>query len=73
MHIDHMNIIIPLGDYGKEFKEEGYIKTKPLINILGKEMIFHVLDSIKLQENDKLYIIYKSDLDRWIESMLIIN
>lgn len=65
MHIDHMNIIIPLGDYGKEFKEEGYIKPKPLINILGKEMIFHVLDSIKLQENDKLYIIYKSDLDRW--------
>jgi hypothetical protein len=31
-----MNIIIPLGGFGKRFKNDGYTTPKPLINIFGK-------------------------------------
>lgn len=60
-----MNIIIPLGGIGSRFKKEGHTFPKPLINILGKEMIFYVLDNIQLNEDDSIYIIYKTELDKW--------
>lgn len=60
-----MNIIVPLGGIGKRFQEEGYLKPKPLINILGKQMIFWVLDNLKLNPNDELFIIYNNDLNNW--------
>lgn len=60
-----MNIIIPLGGIGKRFAEEGYTRPKPLINVLGKPMIFHVLDNLKLTENDSIYIVYNGDLDKY--------
>lgn len=58
-----MNIIIPLGGLGDRFRKEGYQMPKPLIKILGKEMILHVLDNLKLTMNDKIHIIYNMELD----------
>lgn len=58
-----MNIIIPLGGRGERFFKEGFSKPKPLINILSKPMIFHVIDNLKLHFNDKLFIIYHTKLD----------
>ena len=60
-----MNIIIPLGGKGERFTKEGYSQPKPLINILNKEMIFYVLDNLELCQNDKIFIIYFSDLDKY--------
>ena len=60
-----MNIIIPLGGKGERFAKEGYSQPKPLINILNKEMIFYVLDNLELCQNDKIFIIYFSDLDKY--------
>lgn len=60
-----MNIIIPLGGKGERFAKEGYSQPKPLINILNKEMIFYVLDNLELYQNDKIFIIYFSDLDKY--------
>jgi len=60
-----MNIIIPLGGIGKRFQDEGYTKPKPLINVIGKPMIFHVLDNLRVGEDDTIYIVYNGDLDKF--------
>ena len=58
-----MNIIIPLGGKGERFYKEGFDKPKPLINILEKPMIFHVIDRLILESNDKIFIIYYTKLN----------
>ena len=58
-----MNIIIPIGGKGERFKNRGFAKSKPLIYILNKPMIFHVLDNLKFHEEDDVYIIYNKLLD----------
>lgn len=58
-----MNILIPLGGLGERFKKEGYSDPKPLIKVLNKEILFHVLDNLDIKENDKIFIIYNKDLD----------
>lgn len=58
-----MNIIIPLGGIGKRFSDNGYIKPKPLIKVLGKEIIFWLLDSLDVMELDNVYIPYNESLD----------
>jgi HAD superfamily hydrolase (TIGR01509 family) len=60
-----MNIIIPLGGKGERFAKEGYLQPKPLIKILNKEMIFYVLDNLELSNEDKIFIIYFSELDQY--------
>ena len=60
-----MNIIIPLGGKGERFVKEGYLQPKPLIKILNKEMIFYVLDNLELTNDDKVFIIYFSELDQY--------
>lgn len=60
-----MNIIIPLGGKGERFVKEGYLQPKPLIKILNKEMIFYVLDNLELCQDDKIFIIYFSELDKY--------
>ena len=58
-----MNIIIPIGGKGERFKNKGYSKPKPLIDIFEKPMIFYVLDSLNISVNDKIYIIYNTILE----------
>jgi dTDP-glucose pyrophosphorylase len=59
-----MNIIIPLGGKGERFKNEGYLDPKPLIKVLDKEILFHVIDNLNLNKNNyKVFIIYNKDLD----------
>ena len=58
-----MNILIPLGGIGKRFGDFGYNKPKPLIKVLGKEIIFWLLDSLKLETTDKVFIAYNEILD----------
>lgn len=68
-----MNIIIPLGGIGERFKQDGYLKPKPLIKILGKEMIFYLIDNLNISDNDKLIIIYHQDLDKFCFKNIIHN
>lgn len=60
-----MNIIIPLGGLGERFKNEGYFQPKPLVKILGKEMLFYLIDNLTLCAEDKLIIIYNKELDKF--------
>ena len=68
-----MNIIIPLGGLGKKFKEDKYTKPKPLINIFGKEMIFHLIDNLKLKDDDNLFLIYNKELNKYSFNMIMKN
>ena len=60
-----MIIIIPLGGIGKRFSELGYKDPKPLVKVLGKEIIFWVLDNLKINKKDKVYIVYNKELDNF--------
>lgn len=60
-----MIIIIPLGGVGKRFSDLGYTDPKPLIKVQGKEIIFWVLDNLKLKKEDKLYIVYNNQLEKF--------
>jgi len=68
-----MNIIIPLGELGENFKKDGYFKPKPLINIFGKPMIFFVIDSLSINENDNLIIIYDKQLNNYNFDIILKN
>jgi capsule biosynthesis phosphatase len=57
-----MNIIIPIGGLGQRFKDEGYLMPKPLISVLGKTMIYRVIDNLNLNEEDTIYIVYNNQL-----------
>jgi capsule biosynthesis phosphatase len=60
-----MNIIIPIGGIGQRFKDEGYLFPKPLINVLGKPMIYRVIDNLNLSKDDNVYIIYNNQLKEY--------
>lgn len=59
-----MNIIIPLGGKGERFAKEGYAEPKPLIRVLHKEMIRHVIDRLSVRpDEDHVFILYANSLD----------
>jgi len=60
-----MIIVIPLGGIGKRFSDLGYTDPKPLIKVLGKEIIFWVLDNLNIKKRDKLYIVYNNQLEKF--------
>lgn len=43
-----MNILIPAAGSGSRFKEQGYLLPKPMIEVRGKPMIQHVIESLNL-------------------------
>ena len=59
-----MKILIPLGGIGKRFSDANYTTPKPLIKVLGKPILFWVIDNLNLSEDDELYITYNESLDK---------
>jgi capsule biosynthesis phosphatase len=68
-----MNIIIPIGGKGNRFKLENYNEPKPLIKIFGKQMIFHLIDNLKINDLDKLIVIYNKELNNFNFNILLKN
>lgn len=66
-----MKIIIPLGGLGRRFQDCGYTRPKPLVRVLGKEIIFWQLDSLRLKAGDEVYIPYNESLERHNFSRII--
>jgi len=56
-----MILIIPLGGTGERFKKNNYKKPKALIKVLGKPIIFYLLDNLNLQNIDFIYIPYNKE------------
>lgn len=66
-----MIIIIPLGGLGERFKNFGYKKPKPLINIMGKPIICWLFDNLNLNGITAIVIPYNKELEKYhFESML---
>lgn len=57
-----INILIPMGGRGQRFKNAGYKKTKPLIDVNGKPMIQIVIDNIKLNNSRFIFLVSKDDV-----------
>jgi len=57
-----MNIVIPIGGIGQRFRDEGYDMPKPLINVLGKPMIYQVINSLNMSKDDTIHIVYHNHL-----------
>lgn len=66
-----MNIVIPIGGKGERFKDVSYSHPKPLIKIFGKEMIFWLLECLNIKNDDKIFIIYKNEFEKFAFSSLI--
>ena len=60
-----MIVLIPLGGLGTRFSNSGYNLPKPLINVMGKPIIFWLLDSLKINDNTIIYIPYNQELYKY--------
>ena len=61
-----MIILIPLGGKGKRFKDVGYSLPKPLINVMGKPIIYWLLDNLKITKDINYIIIpYSSEIKKY--------
>lgn len=61
--MEKINLIIPMNGLGNRFRDEDYQLPKPLINVLGKPMIFWLLDNLNLSKLNSITIPYTSLLD----------
>ncbi len=52
-----MNVIIPLCGKGERFTKAGYTISKPLIKVMGKEILRYTLDNLTVFPDDELYIV----------------
>ena len=59
-----MNIIIPMGGIGHRFQKENYRFPKPLIKIVGRPMLFWLLDQLDTKDDDIIYIGVSEGLDK---------
>lgn len=57
--------MIPLGGKGERFRNQDYRTPKVLVPVLGKEVIFWVLESLKVTANDYVTIIYNNELEAY--------
>ena len=67
-----MLIVIPLGGIGKRFRENGYIASKALINVLGKPILFHLLDNLNYDLIDEIIIPYNHEYSN-LEDLVLNN
>lgn len=63
--MSNINIIIPIGGKGERFKKQNFLLPKPLINFLGKPLIFWLLDNLKIDKKTKIHIPYNYELDEY--------
>lgn len=68
-----MIILIPLGGIGERFKNLNYKLPKPLINVMGKPIIFWLLDNINFQNINLVYIPYNYELSKYMFEERILN
>ena len=69
-----MIIIIPIGGIGQRLKGKGYAKPKALIDISGRPIIWYLLDNLKTDNIDYIFIPYNKEYkDHNLENFLIKN
>lgn len=67
----HFALILPLNGEGQRFREAGYAEPKAFVKVLGKELLFWVLDTQALDLPVRVIVPYHAALRRWrLESRL---
>lgn len=64
-----MNIVIPMAGLGSRFKEAGYIKSKPFIDVVGKPMIERVIENLSCENARYILIGRKEHLEKEAETI----
>lgn len=54
--------IIPLGGIGNRFKKEGFDMPKPLVNVIGKPIIYWLIENLNLTDIEYVCIPYNKEL-----------
>ncbi|KAI8895837.1 hypothetical protein BC833DRAFT_132784, partial [Globomyces pollinis-pini] len=58
-----LNIIIPIGrGVGSSFQKLGYRYPTPFINIVGRPMLFWIIDKLSVSEADTIWIAMSKDI-----------
>lgn len=66
-----MIVLIPLGGIGNRFKKENYTKPKALIDVLGKPILYYLIENLN-KDIKLLYIPYNKEYDKHdFENLLI--
>jgi capsule biosynthesis phosphatase len=67
-----LNVVIPIGGIGSRFSKLGYRFPKPFINIVGRPMMFWLIDRLTLTSEDTLWIAISSQVvqDLQVKSQL---
>jgi capsule biosynthesis phosphatase len=60
-----MIILIPLGGTGERFKKNLYKEPKALIKVLGKPILFYLLDNLNLTNVEFVYIPYNKEYEHF--------
>lgn len=60
-----MLLLIPIGGLGTRFSKFGYSKPKPLINVLGKPILFWLFDNLDLSKITNIIIPYHPSLKEY--------
>jgi len=60
-----MIVIIPLGGVGERFKQNGYKKPKALIKILGKPILYYLLENLNIENVDFICIPYNKEYSEY--------
>lgn len=63
-------IIISLGGLGTRFKNADYTMPKPLVNVLGKPVLYWLLENLDLEDIEYIYLLYRTDFGHPIEGLL---
>jgi NDP-sugar pyrophosphorylase family protein len=61
--MNKINIVIPMAGEGKRFINAGYTTPKPLLDIDGKPIIQHIIDSMKVPNAQFVFIVRKDHCD----------
>ena len=60
-----LNVIIPMGGLGaNEFTEAGYAVPKPMVPIVGRPLLFWLLDNLDLRPGDRVWLGLRRDVER---------
>lgn len=60
-----VNIIIPMAGRGQRFLDAGYTTPKPLLKVGDKEIIAHIIDSMKVPNAQFIFIVRKDHCDEY--------
>ena len=59
-----MIVLIPLGGIGNRFKKENYTKPKALIDVLGKPILYYLIENLN-KDIELLYIPYNKEYEKY--------